>query len=79
MYAYKTVPAPTNISVASDKDRAKAVETFSGLINAECKDGWDFYSMENLSVSVKPGCLASLFGAKETFTYFNMLVFKKEV
>ena len=34
--------------------------------------------MENIAVTQMPGCLAALFGSKETTTYFNMLVFSKE-
>lgn len=78
MYTYKTVPAPTNLVVNSDKEREGAVSQFSSLINAECVDGWEFYSMESITVSQKPGCLAAMVGGKETHAYFNMLVFRKK-
>jgi hypothetical protein len=55
----------------------KAVVQFSQLINSNCVDGWDFYALEEVAVTNKPGCLASLFGAKESTVMYNMLVFKK--
>ncbi|MFH0909542.1 MAG: hypothetical protein V1929_12350 [bacterium] len=59
------------------EDMDKAVVQFSDLINQQCKDGWDFFALEEVSVTRRPGCLASLFGAKETTIAYNMLVFKK--
>ena len=73
MYTYKTVPAPANLIVKKDKDREKVVEQFGDLINKECKDGWEFYSMETITTTTQGGLLS-----KEESIVFNMLVFRKE-
>jgi hypothetical protein len=75
---YKCVPAPQNLVIDKRGDEEEAVRSFADIINNEANDGWNFHSMENIAVTQKPGCLAALFGAKDTTTYFNMLVFSKE-
>lgn len=78
MYTYKTVPAPTVLIANNKTEQEHAVSMFGELINEECRDGWEFYSLETIAVSVSQGCLAALFGAKDTKTVFNMLVFRKQ-
>ena len=75
---YKCVPAPQNLVIDKRGDEEEAVRSFADIINLEANDGWNFHSMENIAVTQKPGCLAALFGAKDSTTYFNMLVFSKE-
>lgn len=78
MSQYKCVPGPKNLVVNKINDMDKAVVQFSDLINQHCEAGWDFFSLEEVSVTRQPGCLAGLFGAKESTVNYNMLVFKKE-
>ena len=78
MYIYKTVPAPTVLIANNDREKANVVNVFGELINQECTDGWEFYSLEAIAVAVKPGCLAVLGGGKQSETIFNMLVFRKQ-
>lgn len=79
MLEYKCVPAPKELVIDKNGSYSSAVSSFAGLINNEAKDGWKFHSMENIAVTEKPGCLAGLFGQKDTTVYFNMLVFSKEI
>jgi len=75
MYTYKTVPAPKILGVKNEKDTDSAIRGFSGIINAESAEGWEFYSMETITTQVPQGCLSM--SAPKTTTY-NMLVFRKE-
>jgi len=75
---YKCVPAPKQIEVSRGGDFGDAVRSFADLINQETGGGWKFHSMENIVLWQKPGCLASLFGQKESYINFNMLVFSKD-
>lgn len=74
MYTYKTVPAPMVLTVRKDKEVDTVIRGYSEIINAECKDGWEFYSMETITTQEPQGCLT---GSVKTVTY-NMLVFRKE-
>lgn len=78
MSQYKCVPGPKNLMVNRVEDMDGAVVQFSDLINEHCRDGWDFFSLEEVSVTRQPGCLAAIFGAKEMTVTYNMLVFKKD-
>ena len=80
MYTYKTVAAPSNLSVKHQYDTNMAIATFGELINRECAGGWEFYSLESMVVSSNPGCLGMLFkGGKQMQISINMLVFRKRV
>ena len=78
MSQYRCVPGPKTIVVNKIEDMDSAVVQYSDLINQHCGDGWDFFSLEEITVSNKPGCLAALFGAKDETRHYNMLVFKKD-
>jgi len=75
---YKCVAAPRDIVIEAGGSSDKAVASFGDAINAEIKDGWKFFSLESIKISEKPGCLAGMFGAKETTTTFNMMIYCKE-
>jgi hypothetical protein len=55
-----------------------AVHQFADLINENCHGGWDFFSLEEVSVTSQPGCWAGLMGAKGVSITYNMLIFKKD-
>ncbi|MCL2154024.1 MAG: hypothetical protein FWH53_00010 [Leptospirales bacterium] len=75
---YKCVPAPKGLVIDKNGSFEGAVRSFADLINNETNGGWKFYSMENIAVTQKPGCLAALTGKKEETIYFNMLIFSKD-
>ncbi len=73
-YEYKCVSGPKQLVVQSVNDSAKAIASYADIINAEAVDGWEFVSIETMSVSEAPGCLSS----KVIPVSFNMLVFRRE-
>ena len=75
-YEYKCVPGPSQLVVKSQADAASAVRSYADLINAEAIDGWEFYSLETMSVAQAPGCFGG--GDKTPPVIFNMLVFRRE-
>lgn len=74
MKQYKTVAGPKNISVDKGDTRA-AFDTFAQIINAEVSDGWAYHSMENITVTEKPGCF---FQQPTTYNYY-MLIFERDI
>ena len=75
MKQYKVVPGPKSISV-SKGDTNSAFRSFADIINREAQGGWDYHSMENISVTEKSGC--ALFSPPVTVNYY-MLIFEKEI
>ena len=74
-YEYKYVPGPAQLVVKSASESSKAVASYAEIINAEAINGWEFYSLESMSVAQAPGCFSS---GKEPPVLFNMLVFRRE-
>ena len=75
---YKCVPAPMGLVITGEKDYESAVRSYADIINKEAINDWKYHSMEHITVEHQPGCLAALFGAKETTKSYNMLVFSNE-
>lgn len=73
MKQYKAVAGPKNISVAKG-DTQGAFNSFASLINQEVSGGWEYHSMETITVTEKPGCLQNPIS-----TNYYMLIFVREV
>lgn len=73
MKQYKAVAGPKNINV--DKgDTQAAFNLFADIINRESEGGWEYHSMETITVTEAPGCLQ-----QATPTNYYMLIFVKEI
>jgi len=75
---YKVVPFVGRISTGMfSTDNANTVAgQMQAAIEREAIAGWDFHSFAKVDVEVKPGCLASLFGARAAYVTFDQLVFR---
>lgn len=72
MKQYKAVAGPKNVSVAKGDTQA-AFNMFADLINKEAAAGWEYHSMETITVTEKPGC----FQNPIPMNYY-MLIFARE-
>lgn len=73
MKQYKVIPGPKNIQVAKNDSKA-AFDSFASLINAEATNGWEYHSMETITVTEKPGCFQNPIP-----TNYYMLIFVRDV
>lgn len=73
MKEYKTVAGPKNISVKKG-DAQAAFDLFAEIINSNARGGWEYHSMETITVTEKPGCLQS-----PVPTYYYMLIFERDI
>lgn len=48
------------------------------LINERAKNGMEFVQLGAVNIEVQPGCIGGLFGASETYTRFDMAIFKSK-
>lgn len=72
MKQYKAVAGPKNISVAKGDTQA-AFDMFADLINKEATAGWEYHSMETITVTEKPGCFQNPIPVN-----YYMLIFVRE-
>ena len=73
MKQYKTVAGPQHINVDRGNTQA-AFDVFASIINNEAAYGWEYHSMETITVTEKPGCLQN----PVTLNYY-MLIFVRDV
>jgi hypothetical protein len=84
MPQYKMIQIPPNIKISSKKLLGNTPKTnevaskyLEHVVNQEAQEGWEFQRVDTIGVAANPGCLMSLFGAKETMTYYYVITFKK--
>lgn len=75
MYGYKIVPFLA--SVSGVVEGGAVAKQLQAAIDEHAVADWEFYGLVSPEVKVRPGCLAGLFGAKESYTRFDQLVFRK--
>lgn len=73
MKQYKAVAGPKSISVGKGDTQA-AFNMFANIINNEAAGGWEYHSMETITVTEKPGC----FQQPIPLNYY-MLIFVKDI
>ncbi len=73
MKQYKAVAGPMNISVEKGNTQA-AFNLFANIINNEAQGGWEYHSMETITVTEKPGC----FQQPVPVSHY-MLIFVKDI
>lgn len=73
MKEYKTVAGPKSIQV-NKGDIQSAFNRFADIINANAQGGWEYHSMETITVVEKPGCFQ-----QPTPMYYYMLIFERDV
>ncbi len=72
MKVYKAVAGPKNISVEKGNTQS-AFDLFADIINNEAVGGWEYHSMETITVTEKPGCFQ-----QPIPTNYYMLIFVKD-
>ena len=75
-YQYQVVPF---IGQIKSKQSAGDVSVqLQGIINQYAAQGWEFYELNDVNIEVRPGCIASLFGARVAYIQFDQLIFRRE-
>ncbi len=78
MKQYKTVAGPVGLTIQKKESYSDAVRSYAAIIDNECKGGWELFCIQEIPVTKKAGCIASLLGSSDITITFNMLVFVKE-
>lgn len=73
MKQYKAVAGPKNINVAKGNAQS-AFDMFADIINNEAANGWNYHSMETISITEKPGCFQ-----QPVPLYCYMLIFERDI
>jgi hypothetical protein len=84
MAEYKMVQIPPNLSAqakglfASAPDPSQlAAQYLEQQVGHMAQQGWEFYRVDPIGVRTAPGCLAGLFGAKESYSIYYVITFRR--
>lgn len=78
MAQYKTVAGPVGLTITRKESYSEAVKSYAAIIDKEAVGGWVLDSIQDIPVTKKNGCIASLLGQDEITMHFNMLIFRKD-
>jgi len=77
-YLYRMVQVPPTISVRAREERGNEAATYlQTLADQQAAQGWDFYRVDRIGVITQPGCLASLFGARQYLIEYFVVTFRR--
>lgn len=77
-FEYKMVQVPPNIAVRAREHRGnEAAAYLEGVVNEYSRDGWEFYRVDSIGVSVQPGCFDVLFGRKAQSGTYYVVTFRR--
>ena len=74
-FEYKVVPFIGKIK--SSGSAGEVSKQLEGAIVSEAAGGWEFHQLSDVNIQVAPGCLAGLFGSKESYIRFDQLIFRR--
>jgi len=77
-YQYKVVPFIGRIKMGKGSAQEVA-EQLQALIDQFVGEGWEYYRIDPVQIEVRPGCLASLFGAQASYINFDQVIFRRPV
>lgn len=73
-YRYHVLPFQP--SVKEGATSAAVAAQLQSLIDQCASQGWEYYRIEQINVSIAPGCLGALFGAKPVPWVIQSAVFR---
>lgn len=80
IYQYKMTQIPSNFVVQdSSGNSSVAADRLEKLANDYAKQGWEFYRIDTVNVSVKPGCWGGLLGRRAETAPYCIVTFRKEL
>ena len=76
---YRVVPFRASIQggMFSKDSIGTAAQQLQELINRVAGEGWDYVGIEQVNVSVAPGCLAALLKQSHDTIAYDMVVFRR--
>ena len=77
-YVYRVVPFTASVKSADKAAAATAAAQLETIVNANAKDGWEFVTVNDVSVGIAPSCLGALFGGRATYLRLDQIVFRRE-
>lgn len=78
MYEYKMVQVPRDLATMKGQADGLAANMLQRIVDQHATGGWEFYRIDNLTITEKPGCFGALSGKKEEFNAVGVVCFRRE-
>jgi hypothetical protein len=77
-YVYKMVQIPPSIEVGQGVSVGqKAASYLERVVNVQAREGWDFYRIDSIGITVPPGCLGAFLGAHAANLEYYVVTFRR--
>lgn len=78
VYEYQMVQMPPNIVIKEKGQQGnEAAYYLQSMANQHAAQGWEFYRVDTVGIVTQPGCLASLFGARQQLIEYFVVTFRR--
>ncbi|MCU8032724.1 MULTISPECIES: hypothetical protein [unclassified Shewanella] len=80
MFKYKMVQIPANITVQMKAHKGnEAAAYMEQVVNQWAADGWEFYRVDAVGVTLQPGCGGATSGKNAESSVYHVISFRKAV
>jgi hypothetical protein len=78
LYEYYMVQMPSNFSISANQMQGNEIAAYvQECANKLASSGWEFYRIDSMGITAQPGCLASLFGAQQSYIQYSIMTFRR--
>jgi Mg-chelatase subunit ChlD len=78
LYEYYMVQIPSNFMANANQVQGNEIAAYvQEWANKLSASGWEFYRIDTMSMTVNPGCLDSLFGARQSYIQYSVMTFRR--
>ncbi|MHB8521891.1 MAG: DUF4177 domain-containing protein [Limisphaerales bacterium] len=81
-YEYKVIPFIGKLKsgrFGSLEDAGEVSKQLEAVISQQASQGWEFVTLNDVNIEIKPGCLAGLFGSKTAYMPFDQVIFRRAI
>ena len=72
------VQIPANFSAQEGQVQGNEIATYvQDWANKLAAQGWEFYRIDSMSMTVAPGCMTSLFGGGHQYMQYSIMTFRR--
>ncbi len=76
-YFYRTVQIPPVIEAEPGASVWQMAAYLERVVNAQARQGWEFFRTDPIGISVPPGCLGALLGQQTTTVQYHVITFRR--
>ena len=77
-YEYYMVQIPSNFAVQEGQAQGHEIAAYvQEWANKLAAQGWEFYRIDSMGMTVAPGCLTALLGGGHQYTQYAIMTFRR--